>query len=462
MRVPLVELRAALGTNGVLEGSEVAERAVGWSRLGLPAAILRPANTAEVSTAVRLCAGAGVPVVPWGGKTGLVDGACVDEGVALSLDRMNRVEVIDPVDATMTVQAGCIVQKACDSAEAEGLFFPLDLGARGSATIGGVIATNAGGNRVVRFGMMRDLVLGVEAVLADGTVVSSLHPFMKNNTGYDLKQLFIGSEGTLGVVTRAVLRLRQKLVSQNVALVATRTFPEVLNLLRRLEARLGGQLSAFEVMWSEFYELVTIPPAPGRAILPHGAGYYVLVEALGGAAEADSASFEGALAEMLEAGIVCDAVIAQSRSECNAIWALRDDASQVQRLRPFISFDVSLRLSTIETFVAELRATVAKQWPQASLVLFGHVGDGNIHVVVGRIDSSMETQRSIAATVYETLTAAGGSISAEHGIGLEKRPYLSLSRSVEELALMRRIKRALDPQNILNPGKIFEADGESR
>jgi FAD/FMN-containing dehydrogenase len=462
MQVPLGQLRAALGPAGVVEGADIAERAVGWSRLGAPFAILRPASTAEVSTAVRICAQAKVPVVAWGGKTGLVEGALADGAFALSLERMNQIESVDAVNGTMTVQAGCILQSACEAADAHDLFFPLDLGARGSATIGGVISTNAGGNRVVRFGMMRDLVLGLEAVMADGTVVSSLYPFIKNNTGYDLKQLFIGSEGTLGVVTRAVLRLRAKLTTQSVALVAADSFPQVVQLLRRLEARLGGQLSAFEVMWSEFYDLVTTAPAAGRPILPHGHRFYVLVEALGGDAERDAASFEAALTGLLEDGAISDAAVAQSQADSDAMWALRDDGSQVRRNGPIASYDVSLMLSTIETFEPRLRGLIAERWPAASAILFGHVGDGNIHIVVSGIDPSAESRAALTAAVYGALKEVGGSISAEHGIGLDKRPYLNLSRNPEEIDLMRLIKRMLDPHNILNPGKILTSDAESR
>jgi FAD/FMN-containing dehydrogenase len=457
LRVPLAELRAALGPTGLIEEpAQIAEKAVGWSRLGLPAAILRPQTTAQVSAAVRLCSRNAVPIVAWGGKTGLVDGANADGAVALSLELMNAIETIDPFNATMTVQAGCILQTACEAAETRDLFFPLDLGARGSATIGGAIATNAGGNRVVRFGMMRDLVLGLEAVLADGTVVSSLYPFIKNNTGYDLKQLFIGSEGTLGIVTRAVLRLRPRLTSQSVALVAVDSFAEVVSLLRKLEARLGGQLSAFEVMWREFYDLVTTPPAPSRPILPQGRRFYVLVEAMGGDEQRDSGSFEEALTEQLEKGAIADAVIAQSRGDGDAIWALRDDAGQVQQFRPITAFDVSLQLSAVEAFEMSLREALTRRWPHMRVFMFGHVGDGNIHVCLGPTADAQGERGALASAVFECLRQVGGSVSAEHGIGLDKRPYLALSRNAEELALMRLIKRSLDPQDMLNPGKIFD------
>ena len=251
----LGRLKAALPPGAVLEGADAQAKArspIGRA-LGTPAAVLLPASSDQVSVILRLCHAARQPIVAWGGRTGLVDGAMADGALALSLERMNRIEAIDRLGATMTVEAGCVLQTACEAAEAEGLLFPLDLGARGSATIGGNIATNAGGNRVIRYGMMRDLVLGLEAVLADGTVVSSLNRLIKNNAGYDLKQLFIGSEGTLGIVTRAVLRLRPRPVSQNTAFAAVDRFEQLPRLLRHMERALGGALSAFEVMWADFY-----------------------------------------------------------------------------------------------------------------------------------------------------------------------------------------------------------------
>ncbi len=451
-------LRRAVGDAGLLDAQAAAEFATGWSRLGSPIALVRPRGTEEVACVVRVCAAAGVPVVAWGGRTGLVSGGLADGAVAISLDRMNCIEAISPIDGTMLVEAGCILQTAAEAAEAEGMFLPLDLGARGSATIGGTIATNAGGNRVVRFGMMRDMVLGLEVVLADGTIVSSLKPLLKNNTGYDLKQLFVGSEGTLGIVTRAVLRLRPAYPSRNSALLALDDFTGVATLLRRLEARLGGQLSAFEAMWPEYYELVTTPPAHGRPILPHGHGFYVLVEAMGGDLDGDRERFEVALAGAMEAGLIVDAVIAQSEADVAAMWALRDDGEQVGRIGPYIAPDVSLRLSDIAPFTAQLRALLEDRWPGTKLVLFGHVGDGNLHVIVSISENTPAMREQVMRAVLELVGAFDGSISAEHGIGLDKRSYLPLSRSAEEIGVMRLIKRALDPHNIMNPGKILSPD----
>ena len=450
-------LKALVGESAVLTGDDAVPAGMARSRLGKPVAVVRPASTEQVSAVLRLCHELGQAVVPWGGCTGLVEGARADGAVALSLQRMNRIEEIDADGATMTVESGCVLQTACEAAEAKGLFFPLDLGARGSATIGGNISTNAGGNRVLRYGMMRELVLGLEVVLADGTVMSSLNHLIKNNAGYDLKHAFIGSEGTLGVVTRAVLRLRPKPVSQNMALLAVDAFAHLPKLLRNLERGFGGTLSAFEVMWSDFYQLVTTPPAKGQAPIPHGHAYYVLIEALGGDQEEDSARFERVLAAELENGDIADAVIAKSRDECARIWALRDDVLQVARNAPIFTFDISLTLGKIENYITEVRDGLKSRWPDMTLMVFGHLGDGNLHLIPGVGDGSAQAHRDVEEIIYGALRRQGGSVSAEHGIGIEKRDYLAYSRSPNEIALMRTLKKAFDPKGILNPGKIFSA-----
>ncbi len=449
------ELKILLGEASVLEGDDAVP--AGTRGLGSPIALVRPKSTSDVSAVLTACHRARQPVVAWGGRTGLVNGARADGAIALSLERMNRIEEIDETAATMTVEAGCILANVCDAAESHGLFFPLDLGARGSATIGGNISTNAGGNRVIRYGMTRELVLGLEAVLADGTVLSSLNHLVKNNAGYDLKQLFIGSEGTLGIVTRAVLRLKPKPISQQVALLAVDGFDKLPRLLRSLEGGLAGTLSAFEVMWADFYKLVTTPPAKGRPPLAPGHPYYVLVELLGGDAEEDAGRFERVLAAELEKGTVADAAIAKSKAECGAIWALRDDVLQVARNAPIFTFDVSLGIGEMESYVAEIGERLHARWPAATMMVFGHLGDGNLHIIPGVGDGSKDARRAVEEIVYGALRSRGGSVSAEHGIGLEKRDYLAYSRNADEVALMKSLKRALDPEGILNPGKIFAA-----
>jgi FAD/FMN-containing dehydrogenase len=447
-------LSAAVRPEDIAVGKAAEEQAAGfWTRLGKPLAVVKPRSTEEVAAVLRSVSAAGGSVAPWGGKTGLVEGCNAEGAVALSLERMNAVEEIDVQGSTMTVQAGCILQAAAEAADAAGLFLPLDLGARGSATIGGNISTNAGGNRVLRYGMMREMVLGLEAVLADGTVVSSMNKLIKNNTGYDLKQLFIGSEGTLGVVTRAVLRLRPKPNSQQTGFLAVDSFEALPKLLRFLESELSGTLSAFEVLWPEFYELVTTEPARGRPVLPPGAAYYVLTETLGAHPEADGERFETVLGEALEQGLVVDAAIAKSQAERDRMWGLRDDVGQVARNGPIVTFDVSLPISEMEAYVARLRRDFAARWANPTLTVFGHLGDGNLHVIAGVGDR--EARHAIEETVYAPLAAIGGSISAEHGIGLQKREFLGVSRSPVEVAVMRTLKQALDPKHVLNPGKIF-------
>jgi len=454
----IADLKTLLGEGGVIEGDDAAAMAKSrWSRLGAPRAVLRPRSTAEVSAVLRLAHAAGAPVIPWGGRTGLVDGAEASGGLALSLEWLNRIEEVDVAGGVMTVEAGCILQTVCEAAEAEGFQFPLDLGARGSATIGGTISTNAGGNRVIRYGMMRELVLGLEAVLADGTVVTSMNRLIKNNAGYDLKQLFIGTEGTLGVVTRAVLRLRSAPASQNTAFLAVDSFEALPRLLRQLERGFGGTLSAFEVLWSDYYELVTSAPATNRIVLPLGHPYYVLVEAMGGDPAGDDERFLRVLTEAMEGGDVADAAIAKTQGERDAMWALRDDVGQTARNRPVFSFDVSLRISAMDAYVRQVRETLTARWPKTTLMVFGHLGDGNLHLIAGVGEGGPAVRHAVEEAVYLPLKAIDGSISAEHGIGLQKREFLPLSRSPAELALMRTLKTALDPKGILNPGKVVEA-----
>lgn len=450
-------LDEALGPDSLLRGQAALERAHSpWCRLGAPAAILRPQDTAALAKALALANAAGRPVTPWGGLTGLVDGAYAEGALAVSLERMDRIEAIDPVNATLTVQAGCKVQTACEAVEQEGLFLPLDLGSRGSATIGGAISTNAGGNRVVRWGMMRDQVLGLEAVLADGTVISAMNSLIKNNAGYDLKHLFIGSEGTLGVVTRAVLRLRPNPTSQCTAFLGVESFDQLTALLAAARRELGGGLNAFEVMWPAFYSLVTTQPAKGRPVLPEGSAYYVLVETLGSEQAADEARLEAFLVSGLEGGLIADAVMAKSGAERAAMWALRDDVAQTARNGPIFAFDVSLPIAEMPDYVETVRARLSERWGEhASLVVFGHLGDGNLHLIVGVGARDAETRHAVETTVYAPLAGGRGSISAEHGVGLQKRDYLQVSRSDAEIGLMRRLKRALDPKAILNPGKVF-------
>jgi FAD/FMN-containing dehydrogenase len=456
----LDELHEVLGSSGLLTGEDVSNRNESWASHNpcRALAIVRPANTDQLSKVLALCHQHQIAVVPYGGGTGLVEGAVAGpDEILLSLERMRTIGEIDATTRTVTVDAGVTLQQLQDAVEEEGLEFPLDLGARGSATIGGNIATNAGGNRVIRFGMIREMILGLEAVLADGTVVTSLNRMLKNNAGYDLKQLFIGSEGTLGIVTRATLRLREKWQSQNAALLAVESFADVLHLLKLIDSKLGGGLSAFEVMWREFYNIVT-EKKEGAVPLPRGHSYYVLVEALGGDVVSDSQRFEAMLAEIFETGFIADAVIATSAAQTRSFWEIRDGVEYLLSLGPIIMFDVSLPVSDMEGYVAEVRHRLSETWPDHHCIVWGHLGDSNLHLWITTGDASASDRKRVEEIVYSPLSSIGGSVSAEHGIGLEKRDYLSLTRSETEIALMRQLKKTLDPLGILNPGRIFNMD----
>ena len=451
-------LAGVVGEDGLLTGEDVAARKSGiWRSDGIAAkAIARPRTTEEVAQVLTICNAARQPVVAHGGLTGLAESAITEPGeLALSLERMNRIVEVHKVERTLTAEAGAVLEAVQDAADAEDLLFPLDIGARGNCTVGGNIATNAGGNRVIRYGMTRDMVLGLEAVLADGTVVSSMNHMIKNNAGYDLKQLFIGTEGTLGVVTRAVLRLREKPRSQETLLAAATDFSQVLQLLKLMDTRLGGTLSAFEVLWNNFYRLVTTPPANQTPPLPQHHPYYVLIEAMGGDGEADAARLETAFADAHDAGLVVDAVLATSEAQRKSIWAVRDDVAQLNQHDPLFIFDVSLRASDMERYVAEVNRRLDAKFGSYFNYTFGHIADGNLHFGTAA-GNSADAYDDVKQAVYEPLAAIGGSISAEHGIGLDKKKYLRLSRNEQEIVLMRRLKRALDPNGILNPGKIFD------
>jgi FAD/FMN-containing dehydrogenase len=454
----LARLERAAGQGGLLTGKDVSNRAAGvWNPDGIKAqAIARPGGTRAVAELLRLCCEAGQPVVTHGGLTGLVGGALTEPGdIVISLERMNAIESIDTANRTMTVQAGCTVQAIQKAAEQAGMHFALDFGARGSATIGGALATNAGGNQVIRYGMARDQVLGLEAVLADGTVLSSMNQMIKNNAGYDLKHLFIGSEGTLGVITRAVLRLREAPRSESTALVACASLELVSRLLKHMDAGLGGGLSAFEVMWRDFYVLTTSPPSANSPPLEQSWSHYVLIGAAGGDEQQAQAQFEQVLGEAFERELVADAVIAQSGPDRDALWAIRDDVERTMEHGPVQTFDISLPIPLMQAYTEQVTQRLQQEWGEHLCWIFGHLGDGNLHIVVGVGQDDPQSQQRVERAIYEPLQALGGSVSAEHGIGLEKRPWLHLSRSPAELDAMLRLKQAFDPRGILNPGKVL-------
>jgi len=449
------DLRSIVGDGGVLVGDDVTGRYPGYFMSKVEADVLvRPETTEQVSRVMALCNTAGQPVVIQGGMSGWVRATQTKPGeLILSLERMNRIESVDPANRTAIVQAGVILETFQDHLESHGLSFPLDLGGRGSCQLGGNAATNAGGMRVIRYGMMREQVLGMEVVLADGRIVSSMNQMIKNNTGYDLKQLFIGSEGTLGVITRLVLRLRERPISSNTALICADSFDRIAKLLRHVDGALGGLLSAFELVDNSFYRVNT---GEGRHAPPLGSDkpFYAMIEALGSDHERDRDLFEAVLADAGEKGLFDDAIVARSERDRDAIWSIREDLEHiVHDFQPFYAFDVSLPVGEMEGYMAEVRRRLKAIWPDGGIAFLGHVGDGNLHIAIGA--GGAEDRERVESCVYEPLRGIGGSVSAEHGIGLEKKPWLPITRNPMERGLMQDIKKLLDPKGILNPGKIF-------
>lgn len=453
-------LRAALGAQAVFAGPDIPPRNESdWSTLGplRPLAVVRPADTAGVAAAMRICSEHGFPVVPQGGLTGLCGGARPVAGsVALSLERMVGVEEVDAASATMTVRAGTPLQAVQQAADEAGFFIPLDLGARGSCAIGGNLSTNAGGNRVIRYGMAREMVLGIEVVLPDGQVVTSLNKMLKNNAGYDLKHLFIGSEGTLGVITRAVLRLYPKPGCTMAALCGLSSYEHTVKLLAAARRGLGPLLSAFEVMWPDYWDVVTTRVPGLRSPISGGHASYVLVEAQGTDEAVDGPRFQAWLERQAEEGVIADAAVAQSLADTRAFWGVRDAAGEFKQvLGPHESFDIGLPVATMDDYVQACRAALERRLPGIVALFYGHIGDGNLHIVACVPGAEPQPKQEIVETVYAMVREFGGTISAEHGIGLTKKPFLPYVRSDAELALMRRLKDALDPRGLLNPGKVL-------
>ena len=417
--------------------------------------IAYPRSTQEVSQILKFCNDHDIKVTPQGGMTGLAGGGVpITSTVILSLERMRAIEELDVHAGTITVQAGVPLEAVQIAADEAGLFFPLDLGGRGTAQVGGNASTNAGGNRVVRYGMMRALVLGAEWVMADGTVVTSLNKMIKNNAGYDLKHIFLGSEGTLGVITRLVLRLFPKARSVCTAFCALKDYPGVLDLLARAKSGLGSTLSAFEMMWPEFYHLGTTALGRRPPIAPEH-GVYVLIETMGDDPKNDPAHFESIINEAIEAGTVQDAVIAQSGQQAKELWSIRDCPGEFPKVFwPQLSLDISIPTGQMGDFMELCTQRLDARWPGIPKVFFGHVADSNLHLSV-LSDGDHARDALIEEEVYKAVGEWHGSISAEHGIGIHKRPYLHYSRSPEELALMRTLKAAMDPKGTLNPGKVI-------
>lgn len=455
------ELQARFGTEVITTGPDIPARYHhDWAGLPpvAPLALARPRSTDEVSALLAACHEAAVPIVPQGGLTG-ISGAAQPraDGIVLSLERLNRIEGIDIDAGTLTAGAGVVLETAQAAARDQGLMLGIDIGARGSCQLGGVLATNAGGNNVIRYGMARDHVLGLEVVLADGTVIDGMNTLLKNNAGLDLKQLFLGTEGLLGVITRCVLRLHPLPPARATAFLGCTDTDAAIALLRRARAGLGPMLSSFEVMWPSFFHYMSRATGLGSPLAgEHGA--YVILEATGFDADTTRQALETVFEAAFAEGLVGDGVLASSVKEERALWAVRESPAEYATvLGPVIPFDVGIPITRMGAAVAAIESGIATLYPTARVLSYGHIGDSNLHVVVNVPEAGRDQPEGpVKARIYDIVRDLGGTISAEHGIGAIKRDYLSYSRTREEIALMGRIKHLLDPKGILNPAKSFD------
>ena len=464
----IAELRKILGEGKVLTGGETARFDHDWTGKYRfrPLAVVRPGSTDEASRVVRLAHETGTPVVPVGGNTGLAGGTAAEGALMISLDRMNRVREIRRSARIAVVEAGVILSNLHAAAEAEGLVFPLTFGARGSAMIGGALSTNAGGSNVVRYGSTRGLCLGLGVVLPDGRVMDLMSALHKDNSGYDLKDLFIGAEGTLGLITAAVVRLFPKPSAYATAMVAAPGLPEALTLLNRLQRATGGAVEAFEYMPRGYIEahLKKLPEA--RAPFDRMYEVNVMVEVSAVAPRDAEPREDGAvpvveyleetLAALMEEGAVLDAVVAKTEGQRREMWKRREDAAEVTQGRlPIINNDIAVPLDKVAEFLDRMDETLPGLDAGADTRTVAHLGDGNIHYPVLPASQDTEVHDAIMEAVEEVALDLGGSFSAEHGIGLAKKPSMARRKNPVALEVMRAIKQALDPKGIMNPGKVL-------
>ena len=469
MPAPFLEMLSAIvGTSGLLTAKDdIAPYLTDWRGLyvGNAVAVVRPANRDELVKVVALCAENKITIVPQGGNTGMCGAATPvagGSGIVVCLSRMNRIIEVDALNNTITVEAGCILANIQHAATEAGRLFPLSLGAEGSCQIGGNLSTNAGGVNVLRYGNTRDLVLGLEVVLPDGRVWNGLRALRKDNTGYDLKQLFVGAEGTLGIISAAVLKLFPRPRSQAVAFVAVRDPDAAVALLAALRERCGDSVTAFELISRACLDLLLAHIPGSRDPLPVPHRWYVLTE-LGDAG--DDAALQGhveaVLAEAAERGLVADAAIAATQAQAAAFWKLRESIPDAARDAGLVyRHDISVAVSKIPAFIRAAGAALEARFPGTRVICFGHLGDGNLHYnafVPGRdrSDAAARTATDVNRLVHDVVNSMGGSISAEHGIGVSKRAELARCKDAVELDLMRTVKHALDPHGLMNPGKIL-------
>lgn len=466
------ELEDLLGANQVLTGEQAAPFLVDWRNRyqGRALAVVRPGTAEDVAGVVRACVKHNVPLVPQGGNTSLCGAATPDESgtaIVLSLQRMNKVRSIDTDNDTMTVEAGCVLQSLQEAAREAGRLFPLSLAAEGSCTIGGNLSTNAGGTQVLRYGNTRDLALGLEVVTAEGEIWHGLRGLRKDNTGYDLRDLYIGSEGTLGIITAATMKLYPLPVAQRTAMLALNTLEDAIEVLSRARAGFGASLTGFEVMGGGVLQSV-VRLFPQQRLPFEGesaqSAWFALLE-LSDSESADHAQqrFEEVLGQAIEDGLVQDAAIAENIAQSKAMWHLRESIPLAEaEIGKSVKHDVSIPISLIAKYVETTNAALQAKFPGVQHVVFGHLGDGNLHYNVVRASNMteqalMDKQYEIYELVHDSVHAFGGSISAEHGVGQLKRDQLTRYKTELELKLMKRIKAALDPKGLMNPGKVLQA-----
>ncbi len=464
----LDDLQTAIGAQNVLTGPDMTRYSRDWMGRyeGQPVAVARPASTAEVAACVKIAARHDIPIVPISGNTGLVGGTMTTGGLMLTLDRMNRIHQVKRDAKLVIAEAGVILTRLHEAAETEGLYFPLWFGARGSAMLGGVLSTNAGGSNVLRYGSTRGLCLGLEVVLPDGRILNLMSELHKDNSGYDLKSLFIGAEGTLGIITAAVMKLVPAPRAHATATVAARSLTDALTLLNRMQEATGNRVEAFEFMPRTYSERLRearpdlglpFDPIPDVTILieaattvpdeatPDANGDIPLVTTL-----------ETILAEMMDAGLVTDAVLARSEHQRRAMWARREAAAEIGvGLHPEVDTDVCLPLDKVETFLSQAIQRLDALDPGARTITVAHLGDGNLHFTAypTRDDKALKDQ--VLETIEDVVADLGGSFSAEHGVGLSKLNSMSRRKDPVALDVMRAVKQALDPQNLMNPGKVI-------
>lgn len=451
----------------LVEPDDVEPFLVDWRKLwrGRAIAVVQPDTAEDVAAVVRWCARHGVPIVPQGGNTGMSGGATPDRdgrAIVLSLARLGRIRAIDPVNNTVTLDAGCILQAVQDAADAADRFFPLSLAAEGSCTIGGNLATNAGGTAVLRYGNIRELCLGLEVVTARGELWDGLKGLRKDNSGYDLRDLFIGSEGTLGIITGAVLKLFPRPRARIAAFLAVNSPGEALELLSTGRARFDARLTAFELLSAQCHDLVLAHFPALRRPLETIAPWYLLIELSELTDEARARDdLETFLADAFESGLVLDGAIAENVAQSRAFWALRENIAEAQGAEgKTIKHDIALPISRVAAFIAEADAAIRARWPDIRFVTFGHLGDGNLHYnfspPVGADQNAFYAQQDdINRVTHDIVIAHRGTISAEHGLGVLRNHEAARYRSPVELRLMHAIKDALDPGNLMNPGKML-------